>query len=115
MRLKIWHDKDVPGPDTWYFAGPDLIHSVINPDTIEQDLERLDNRIRPVGTKILGNNLRKVCTKKSPGSIGLCFQSSESLKFSKGLATGLKKNDFRSFLGWVTIFDIETVTLSYTV
>ncbi len=115
VRLKLSYESKASDLDTWYVVLPDLVHSNLDPATIDEEMERLASRIRLVGFAVLGNNLKKVCTKKFPGYIGLCFKAGKNLRFRSGVADGPKASDLRDFFGWIKIFDVETVVLQHTI
>jgi hypothetical protein len=101
MRLKVSYASNVPGANkVWYYAAPDIPYPDQNVEDTKQHLERLASRIALVGKNALGDDFGQVNTKMFPGAIGLYV--------TKGLASGPKKFDFRSFLGWIEIFDTET-------
>jgi hypothetical protein len=101
MRLKVTFASNLSrGNEVWYRAVPDITRPNQDTETTRRHVERLARRIELVGKNLLGQDLVHVCTQVNPGAI--CFQ------VTKGLSTSSKKFDFRSFIGWVEIFDTET-------
>ncbi len=99
MRLNVTYASNVPGADkVWYHAKPNKAYS--SPETEARELERLARRIELVGREILKGDLHIVSTKSTKGVIGICVTT--------GISSGPKRFDFRSFIGWIEIFDMET-------
>jgi hypothetical protein len=99
MRLKVTHGSDVSGSGrVWYKASPAT--KVSNDDVTRRHLESLARKIELIGKNLLGDDLNAVSTNMFPGAIGLSV--------TKGISSGPKRFDFRSFIGWVEIFGTET-------
>lgn len=101
MRLKVSYASNVPGADkVWYYAAPAIPRPDTDIENTKAHLEQLSRRISLVGKELLGDDFDHTSLHMFPGAIGFFV--------TKGISNGPKKFDFRSFIGWIEIFDTET-------
>ena len=100
MLLDVYYQSTCPGAGwVWYCASP---KGVPLDELTERQLDHmgtLSRRIELVGKHILADDLEAVDLEGFSGAIGM--------RFTKGISSGPKRLDFRSFIGWVEIFDAE--------
>lgn len=96
MKLSITYDRQVAGSG-------DLVNYLAKPaddaEITDEKLDELAERIRKMGLKFIGDAFYSTNTDYDKRTI--------SIYVYKGLSSGDKRFDFRSFLGWVEIFDEE--------
>ena len=96
MKLSVTYAKRVSG------SGDLVSYDATPADSAkitEEKLDELAKRIRDMGVKLIGENFYSTNTDYEKRTI--------SIYVYQGLSSGEKRLDFRSFLGWVEIFDEE--------
>ncbi|MEK7462244.1 MAG: hypothetical protein AAB618_01610 [Patescibacteria group bacterium] len=99
MKLRVTYFSNIPGADAvWYHITPDKENPYEISALEKMKLKRLHSKISKMAERVLGDEFIRV---------DFDFGGILTLGVNKGVATGPKKDGFRSLRGWIELCDEE--------